>query len=91
MHTFQAGQPALLYLSPACVGSVVICALLRGETAELWGFVDGESTAEKEAELVEGGVAVAGSAKAAEVEAAGEATGVETGRSLRSRTVAAKN
>ena len=42
MHTFRAAQPALLYLSPACVGSVTLLALFRGESKELWGWEDGE-------------------------------------------------
>jgi len=41
MHTFRAAQPALLYLSPACVVSVALRAALRGESAQLWGYVDG--------------------------------------------------
>lgn len=43
MHTFKAGQPALLYLSPACVGSVALCAWVRGEVRDLWAFDDGEN------------------------------------------------
>ncbi|GAA5844294.1 hypothetical protein JCM3766R1_002901 [Sporobolomyces carnicolor] len=42
MHTFRAAQPALLYLSPACVGSVTLLALFRSESKELWGWEDGE-------------------------------------------------
>jgi len=42
MHTFRAAQPALLYLSPACIVSVMLCALVRGESAKLWAYVDGE-------------------------------------------------
>lgn len=42
MHTFRAAQPALLYLSPACILSVSGLALLRGEWKDLWGYVDGE-------------------------------------------------
>ncbi|GAA5893947.1 aspartic endopeptidase [Sporobolomyces salmoneus] len=42
MHTFKAAQPALLYLSPACIGSVTLLALVRGESKELWGWEDGE-------------------------------------------------
>lgn len=41
MHTFRAAQPALLYLSPACIGSVIACAVVRGEVKELWNFDDG--------------------------------------------------
>ncbi|GAA6034028.1 hypothetical protein JCM8097_000656 [Rhodosporidiobolus ruineniae] len=47
MHTFKAAQPALLYLSPACVLSVVGLALVRGESKELWKYVDGEEDEEK--------------------------------------------
>ncbi|CEQ39634.1 SPOSA6832_01167 [Sporobolomyces salmonicolor] len=42
MHTFRAAQPALLYLSPACIGSVVLTAWARGEVKEMWGWIDGE-------------------------------------------------
>ncbi|GAA5870901.1 hypothetical protein JCM1840_002725 [Sporobolomyces johnsonii] len=42
MHTFRAAQPALLYLSPACVGSVVLTAWARGEVKDMWGWIDGE-------------------------------------------------
>lgn len=42
MHTFRAAQPALLYLSPACILSVSLCAVVRGEWGEVWGYLDGE-------------------------------------------------
>ncbi|GAA6008143.1 hypothetical protein JCM11491_001900 [Sporobolomyces phaffii] len=42
MHHFRAAQPALLYLSPACVGSVTLVSLVRGESKEMWGWEDGE-------------------------------------------------
>lgn len=42
MHTFRAAQPALLYLSPACILSVSLCALVKGEWGEVWGYLDGE-------------------------------------------------
>jgi len=38
MHTFQAAQPALLYLVPACLGSSIILALMRGEVTELLAY-----------------------------------------------------
>lgn len=41
MHTFKAAQPALLYLSPACVGAVALVGWWRGETAEVWKWSDG--------------------------------------------------
>jgi len=36
MHTFQAAQPALLYLVPACLGSSFILSILRGETNDFF-------------------------------------------------------
>ncbi|RUP44150.1 signal peptide peptidase-domain-containing protein [Jimgerdemannia flammicorona] len=38
MHTFQAAQPALLYLSPACILSALGTALVRGELKELFAY-----------------------------------------------------
>lgn len=42
MHTFQAAQPALLYLSPACTCSVIIVALVRGEIKTLFDYKEEE-------------------------------------------------
>lgn len=42
MHTFKAAQPALLYLSPACILSVLAVAAVRREMSELWSFADGD-------------------------------------------------
>ncbi|CED85513.1 Uncharacterized conserved protein [Phaffia rhodozyma] len=47
MHTFRAAQPALLYLSPACVGAVALVALVKGEFALLWKWGDGDDDAEE--------------------------------------------
>lgn len=38
MHTFKAAQPALLYLSPACILSVLIVAALRRELPRVFSF-----------------------------------------------------
>ncbi|KAJ2959911.1 hypothetical protein NQZ79_g4694 [Umbelopsis isabellina] len=38
MHTFQAAQPALLYLSPACILSALITAAVRGELKDLFAY-----------------------------------------------------
>mmetsp|Transcript_45195 Transcript_45195/g.112364 ORF Transcript_45195/g.112364 Transcript_45195/m.112364 type:complete len:354 (+) Transcript_45195:31-1092(+) len=38
MHVFDAAQPALLYLVPACIGSSIITAVLRGELKTLLNF-----------------------------------------------------
>jgi len=41
MHIFEKAQPALLYLSPACVLSFVMTALIRGELMSAWSWSDG--------------------------------------------------
>jgi minor histocompatibility antigen H13 len=38
MHIFQAAQPALLYLVPACLGSSFLLAILRGEVSQLLSY-----------------------------------------------------
>lgn len=48
MHVFQAAQPALLYLSPACVAAIAIKAVVRGETGLVWAWKDGEGEADDE-------------------------------------------
>jgi len=40
MHTFGKAQPALLYLSPACILSFFITALVRGELKTAWAWSD---------------------------------------------------
>lgn len=40
LHIFQAGQPALLYIVPAIIGSVVITAIARGEVGDLLAYHD---------------------------------------------------
>lgn len=47
MHFFKAAQPALLYLSPACTGSVFLLAMLRNDTQEYWRWEDGEDDDKK--------------------------------------------
>ncbi|KAH9083424.1 signal peptide peptidase-domain-containing protein [Lactarius deliciosus] len=41
MHVYKAAQPALLYLSPACILSFVFTAWYRGELSEAWQWNDG--------------------------------------------------
>lgn len=36
VYLMRMGQPALLYLVPACVGTMVVVGRLNGESAELW-------------------------------------------------------
>lgn len=38
MYFFDHGQPALLYLVPACVGCSLIMALAKGDTARLFSY-----------------------------------------------------
>lgn len=38
MHVFDAAQPALLYLVPACIGSSLLTALVRGELKTLLNY-----------------------------------------------------
>lgn len=38
MLVFDHGQPALLYLVPGCIGTVVCTALVKGELNDLWAF-----------------------------------------------------
>ena len=40
MHTYRAAQPALLYLSPACLLAIGGTAAIRGELKAVWNFVD---------------------------------------------------
>jgi minor histocompatibility antigen H13 len=42
MHCFKAAQPALLYLSPACIISVLLTAAVRGELKELFAYTTEE-------------------------------------------------
>jgi minor histocompatibility antigen H13 len=52
MMYFQAAQPALLYLVPACLGSSFLCAVVRGEVTELLAYSE-EEEEEEEAEKKE--------------------------------------
>ena len=45
---WEAAQPALLYLVPACLGSSLLCALVRGELKELFAYSEEEEEEEKE-------------------------------------------
>eukprot|EP00794_Sanderia_malayensis_P004914 gene4914-5561_t len=40
MHFFKAAQPALLYLVPACIGSALIVAIIKGEVSDLFKYED---------------------------------------------------
>ncbi|KAI8875803.1 hypothetical protein K501DRAFT_201846 [Backusella circina FSU 941] len=47
MHFFNAAQPALLYLSPACILSALITAAVRGEIKDLFEYTTEETEEEK--------------------------------------------
>ncbi|KAG1777745.1 signal peptide peptidase-domain-containing protein [Suillus placidus] len=40
MHVFGQAQPALLYLSPACILTLFGVGIVRGELGEVWKWVD---------------------------------------------------
>ena len=48
MIVFEAAQPALLYLVPACLGSSLLCALVRGELKVLFYYSEEEEEIEEE-------------------------------------------
>jgi len=48
MIYFQAAQPALLYLVPACLGSSFLCAIVRGEVSALMAYSEEEEEEEEE-------------------------------------------
>eukprot|EP00566_Odontella_aurita_P012496 CAMPEP_0113547978 /NCGR_PEP_ID=MMETSP0015_2-20120614/12647_1 /TAXON_ID=2838 /ORGANISM="Odontella" /LENGTH=485 /DNA_ID=CAMNT_0000448575 /DNA_START=50 /DNA_END=1507 /DNA_ORIENTATION=+ /assembly_acc=CAM_ASM_000160 len=52
----HAGQPALLYLDPACVGSALAVGAANGQLSEVWNFE--EERPEAEPEEVEGSIEV---------------------------------
>jgi len=45
---FEAAQPALLYLVPACLGSSLLCATVRGGLKELFDYSEEEEEEEVE-------------------------------------------
>jgi minor histocompatibility antigen H13 len=76
MHVFRAAQPALLYLSPACILSFVITAATRGELGTAWAWSDDpakdKEEAKKKLEEEEEEARKKGSASAAPVVGEGE-------------------
>jgi minor histocompatibility antigen H13 len=48
MIQFNAAQPALLYLVPACLGSSLLCAIVRGELKALFDYSEEEEEEEEE-------------------------------------------
>eukprot|EP00744_Colponema_vietnamica_P001667 GILI01002738.1.p1 GENE.GILI01002738.1~~GILI01002738.1.p1 ORF type:complete len:386 (-),score=149.05 GILI01002738.1:388-1545(-) len=48
MFVFQHAQPALLYLVPGCLGSVLVTGLSRKELKQIWAFDEGELDGKKD-------------------------------------------
>ncbi len=46
MFIFNHGQPALLYLVPGCIGSVLLCAFMRKEVSDIWNYNETEEMVE---------------------------------------------
>jgi len=47
MHTFKAAQPALLYLSPACILSVLVTGIVKNQLKEVFNYTAEDSEEEK--------------------------------------------
>lgn len=47
MHFTGAAQPALLYLSPACIAAVALCAAKRNELQRVWAWTDEDPETDK--------------------------------------------
>lgn len=54
MHVFKHAQPALLYLVPACMGTPLLVALVRGELKTLFAYEDHPEEAIEKKEVKEG-------------------------------------
>lgn len=52
MLIFQRGQPALLYLVPGCVGSVLICAFVRKEVIKVYNYDEDKELEEIKEETI---------------------------------------
>jgi len=50
MHTFQAAQPALLYLVPFCIFTSMITAFIRGEFFNLWNYSEESKSEDSKSE-----------------------------------------
>ncbi|CEG48338.1 aspartyl protease family [Plasmopara halstedii] len=48
MYIFDAAQPALLYLVPACLGSALVTAFVRGEFKELLEYTEEEEESDSQ-------------------------------------------
>jgi minor histocompatibility antigen H13 len=44
----HAGQPALLYLDPACIGSALACGAVNGQLDQVWNFEEEEESKDED-------------------------------------------
>lgn len=51
MIVFEAAQPALLYLVPACLSSSLLCAFVKGEIKDLFAYSEEEEEKENKEEI----------------------------------------
>ncbi|KAI0036854.1 signal peptide peptidase-domain-containing protein [Vararia minispora EC-137] len=51
MHAFNAAQPALLYLSPACILAFLGMAFYHGEFQEAWKWTDDDKSASEKSKI----------------------------------------
>ncbi|TFK25726.1 hypothetical protein FA15DRAFT_668246 [Coprinopsis marcescibilis] len=84
MHMFGKAQPALLYLSPACILSFVFTAAIRGEFEDAWGWSDlppeeddGETSKEVKAQVEKGEDAAEVNVVSAKLSGEAAGTGVD--------------
>lgn len=47
LTVFEAAQPALLYLVPACLGFTLVLSVVKGELGELWSYTEIDEEADK--------------------------------------------
>jgi len=86
MYAFQAAQPALLYLVPACLGSSLLMAVVRGDFKTLWAYTENE---EDTAAAAEDGKAAA-EKKEGEEESSGSVAEAQAAAKAFSASVAAE-
>ncbi|VDO93648.1 unnamed protein product [Soboliphyme baturini] len=53
MHYFKAGQPALLYLVPSCIGAPLLLAFINGDSTTLMNFSEDHLVLEEDEEEAE--------------------------------------
>jgi len=49
MHVFEAAQPALLYIVPACIAMAAAGAASKGKLSDLWAYTEEQPEEEGDA------------------------------------------